>query len=206
MTKVAKVQANPIAIAIDTYTANPAKSVAKMVADALSAYAKTAIRLHYTACFVLFHAAETGDVRPMNTFFKGLRQNDADAFRIWVGKHVTFTVVDEKTQEESEARFIGFTKAEGGFKVRKGSDAVRVGFFNVTDLLNGKSFMDIDQDAERKPVGLAEILASLARIEKQMTKKAEENDVTLPDSIKSLLTNITNTAQSVGNTLGATKH
>lgn len=204
MTKVAKVQANPIAIAIDTYTANPAKSVNKMVRDSLTLYAKVAVRLHYTACFALFHLAETGDNRPINAFFSGLRQNDQDALRIWVSKLCTFNV-EQEDGTSKEDTFMRRTKEEG-FKVRAKMDAVSKGFFDITGLLNGPSFMDVNQDAEKKAIGLAEILAALARIEKQMIKKADENDVTLPDTVKVMLSNLTSTAQAVGNTLGATKH
>ena len=202
MSAVKIVKPDPIVAACAAYNNNPSKTVGQMVRDALTMYAKVAVRLHYTACFTLFHAAETGDIRPLNDFFKGLRQNDADALRIWIGKLCTFEVLDEATQETSDQQFIAFSKTDA-FKVRKGTEAVRVGFFDISKLLAGKSFMDVDQSAEAKTIGLAEILAALARIEKQMTKKAEENDVVLPGEIKTMLTSLTNTAKTVGNTLGA---
>lgn len=196
------VKANPIAEAITYYKTNPGKGVDKMVADALSAYAKTAVRLHYAACFATYHAAETGDIRPLNTFFNGLRQNDKDAMRLWVGKAVTFEVVDETTGETSERKFVSFKK-DAGFAIVKGTEAVRVGFLNIETMLNGLSFLDINQDAEKKTLGLAEILAALARIEKQTAKKAEENGVELPANIRHQLSSLTSVVASIGNTMGA---
>lgn len=187
---------------LDMFNKTPEKGVNKMIADALSSYTKTAVRLHYAACFGLFHAARTGDVRPLNTFFNGLRQNDKDALRLWVGKACTFTVIDTDTGAETERKFIAFKK-DGAFNIVKGTEEVRKDWFKLDDMLAGASFLDINQDAEKKTLGLAEILAALARIEKQTAKKAEENGVELPATLKHMLRNVTETVTSVGNTIGA---
>lgn len=206
MSKPANVaKANPVAEAIAYYNTNPGKGVARMVKDAITAYTKVAVRLHFTACFATYHAATTGDPRPLNTFFNGLRQNDKDALRLWVGKAVTFEIVDEETGETSERKFISFKK-DGGFDIIKGTEEVRKAHLDIETMLNGLSFLDINQAAETKTLGLAEILAALARLEKQTTKKAEENGVELPATLRHMLTNVTATVAAVGNTLGtATK-
>jgi hypothetical protein len=181
-----------LATNLDMFKNNAAKGVSKMIA----------VRLHYAACFATYHAAMTGDTRPLNTFFNGLRQNDKDALRLWVGKLCTFTVVEEATGVESEKKFISFKK-DAAFSIVKGTEAVRSEHFVLADMLAGASFLDINQDAEKKTLGLAEILAALARIEKQTSKKAEENGVELPANIKAMLGSLTETVTAVGNTMGA---
>lgn len=206
MTNAAKVKVDTVlATNLDMFHKDAAKGVSKMIADALSSYTKTSVRLHYAACFATYHAAMTGDARPLNSFFNGLRQNDRDALRLWVGKLCTFTVVDETTGAESERKFIAFKK-DGGFSIVKGTQEVREVHFLLADMLKGLSFLDINQDAEKKTLGLAEILAALARIEKQTAKKAEENGVELPAGIKAMLGSLTETVTAVGNTLGAKTH
>lgn len=203
MTKVNKAAVDTVlSTNLDMFKTNAAKGVSKMIADALSSYTKTSVRLHYAACFATYHAAQTGDTRPLNTFFNGLRQNDKDALRLWVGKLCTFTVVDEASGAESDRKFIAFKK-DAAFSIVKGTEAVRTDFFVLADMLSGLSFLDINQDAEKKTLGLAEILAALARIEKQTAKKAEENGVELPAGIKQMLSDVTSTVTLVGNTLGA---
>lgn len=193
---VAKMNADAVA----AYRADPAKNVTKMVGEVITAYTKVAVRLHYAACIATYHAAQSGDVRPLNTFFNGLRQNDKDALRLWVGKLCSY-VVEHDDKDDETLKFVTFKK-DDGFKIAKNSEAVRVDFFTLEAMLSGQSFMDMDQQAEAKPFGLAELLAMLARVEKQMTKKAAENDLTVPAEIASAVKAMTATITSVGNTLG----
>lgn len=185
--------ADSIALIASTYATNRDAFVADMLKTTNDLYRKVATRLHHTACVVLYHAAETGDNRPLNTFFNGLRQNDRDALRVWVGKAASYEVEGEAEPKS----FITFKK-DSAFSVVKGTEEIRVGRFNLEVMLHGTSFQDINQEKEAKPLGLVEILNMLARIEKQVTKKADENGVELPASIKHQLTSMTNVVKSFG--------
>lgn len=194
--------------AVASYRADPNKNVTKIIGDTLTAYAKVAVRLHYTACIALFHAAETGDIRPLNAFFDGLRQNDRDALRIWAGKLCTYQVEQEPAEGEPKAEpkdmcFLQFNK-DAGFKLAKGSEPVRVGFFDLDELIAGKSFMDIDQAKEKADFDLAALLAMLAKVEKNMAKKAKDNNVEVPVELLAAVQSLTQTTTRVANTAGIT--
>jgi hypothetical protein len=206
MAKIDIVKMNADAVA--SYRADPNKNVNKIVGDTLTAYAKVAVRLHYTACIVLFHAAETGDIRAMNAFFGGLRQNDRDAFRIWAGKLCSYQVEQEAVEGEPQAEpkdmnFLLFSK-DTGFRLAKKSDAVRVGFFDLDELIAGKSFMDVDQAKEKADFDLAALLAMLAKVEKNMSKKAKDNNVEVPVELLAAVKSLTQTTNKVANTAGIT--
>lgn len=190
--------------AIAAYVADPNKNVGKVVADVLTLYTKTAVRLHHAACISMFHAATTGDIRPLNTFFNGLRQNDRDALRIWVGLKCTFEYENDKGEVENK-KFIGFKKG-AGFNIVKGTEEVRVGHFDLGTLISGNSFMDVDQAKESKVLSLADLLAMVSKLEKQVIKKADENDIELPETFKKMLADNTATAVRLGNTVGAATH
>lgn len=185
--------ADSIALIAATYATNGEALVGEMLKATNDLYRKVATRLHHTACVALYHAAETGDIRPLNTFFNGLRQNDRDALRLWVGKAASYEVEGEAEPK----RFISFKK-DAAFSIVKGTEDNRVGHLNLEVMLHGTSFQDINQEKEAKPLGLVEILNLMARFEKQVTKKADENGVELPASIKHQLTNMTNVVKSFG--------
>lgn len=175
--------------------ADGGKGVNSLVGKALASYAKMGVVLHQTACAALFHASETGDTRPLSAFATGLRKNDSDALKLWVNKLVMFEI-DNEDGSTIEQRFIGFAK-DKGFTVKKGTEEVRKGFFDLDKLLAQPSFQDIDQKAEAKPLGLAEILAMIAKFEKQVDKKASENDVKLPAEVVNAVKALTATVGKV---------
>lgn len=166
---------------------NGGKGITSFVTGVLTDYIKLSVRLHLAACVTFYHAMQSGDTRPLNAFFNGLRKNDSDALRIWVGKHSIVEVTTETDVEERKT--MGFKK-DNGFVVLPKSEDIRVGAWTLDGLFDLPSFQDVDQKAEAAALGLAEILAMLVKAKKTTEKKAEENGVTLPDSIKTLLADI----------------
>lgn len=166
---------------------NGSKGITSFVTSVLTDYTKLSVRLHFAACATFFHAMQSGDVRPLNAFFNGLRKNDADALRIWVGKH---SIIDVTTDTDVEERKTMGFKKDNGFVVLPKSEDIRVDAWTLDGLFDLPSFQDVDQKAEAAALGLAEILAMLVKAKKTTEKKAEENGVTLPDSIKTLLLDI----------------
>lgn len=206
MSKIDIVKMNADAVA--SYRADPNKNIKSIVEQTITAYVKVAVRLHYTACITLFHAAETGDIRAMNAFFGGLRQNDRDALRIWAGKLCTYQVEQEAVEGEPKAEpkdmcFLQFNK-DTGFKLAKGSEPVRVGFFDLDELIGGKSFMDVDQAKEKADFDLAALLAYLAKVEKTIAKKAKDNNVEIPVELLAAVKSLTATTTKTANTAGIT--
>ncbi len=152
---------------------NGDKGIMSFVSGVLNDYTKLSVRLHLGACLTFFKAMQTGDVRPLNAFFNGLRNNDRDALRLWVGKLSIVQFVDE-TMEEVDRKTMAFKK-DAGFTVLPKSDDARVNAYTLDQLFDGPSFQDIEQKAEAAAIGLAEILAMLVKAKKNTEKKAEDN-------------------------------
>lgn len=182
---------------------NGAKGISSFISGVLNDYTKLSVRLHFGACLGFYHAMQTGDVRPLNAFFKGLRKNDADALRLWVGK-LSVIETDAGDSDTEERKTMGFKK-DVGFTVLPKTEDIRLDAYTLDALFDGSSFQDTDQKAEAAALGLAEILAMLVKAKKTTEKKAEENGVTLPDSIKMLLTDIETGVAKAVNPVAAPK-
>lgn len=191
-------QAELFAGVAQQYKTGGGKTAMSIIAKALDAYAKTAVKVHIAACVGLFHAAETGDTRPLTAFFDGIRQNDRDALRLWVGKRYAKITVREDEDDETgtEKSWITFNK-DKGFVIVKGTENIRKGYFSLERMLADVSFQDMDQTSEAKTIGLAEILAMLAKVQKSAEKKADENGVALPKALQAELAKLTAVVASI---------
>lgn len=188
------------------------EGVNDLVKRSIASYKVMGSILHQAACASLFHAAETGDSRPLTMFWEGLRQNDQDALRLWVGKLTKVTVlhaaseaveasettpaIEAQPEREEVVKFMGFKK-DKGFSIEKKTENYRKGYHTLEALLAGPSFQDVDQAKETKAFGLVELLAMLARVEGQVTKKAEENDITIPANLLMAVKDLTKTVATV---------
>lgn len=159
--------------------------VSHLVGLAVKGYKMNAVMMHHAACAVAFHAAQHGDPRPMNDLFKEMRENDKNAFRFWIGKLATYSVTMED-KSEIQGQWLAYTKKDG-FVVKKGTENYRKGSLDLDGIIAGTSFMDINQKQEAKELGVAELLALLAKVQKNTEKKAESNNIKLPDAVKGAL-------------------
>jgi hypothetical protein len=173
------------------------KGVNSLVAKALATYHQAGKVLHHTACAAIFHAFQTGDSRPLTSFHAGLRQNDADALRIWSGKLANVTISDDGV--ETITPVLTFKK-DSGFAVKKGTENLRVGYLDLAALVNGPSFQDVNQ-AKESVYDLKKLLAMLMRIEKQAEKKSEEFEFEIPVELLGAIKGLTATANRVSATL-----
>lgn len=164
------------------YAENAGKTINALVKATLESYKSTAVKLHATACYTLFHAMETGDSRPLTSFFNGIRQNDRDALRVWVGKMTAITLAQEDGSEVIKPMLT--FKKDSGFGVVKGTENLRKGYIDIDKLLASPSFQDINQDKEKPEMTLAKLLAYLAGVKKKADKEVEENGFALPNNIK----------------------
>ena len=181
-------------LAIDAVRNN---DVGGLVNKTVSSYKTMAHVLHQAACAALFHAAQTGDSRPLSARHAGMRQNDADALRIWVGKRTVVTIM--KGEEEIQIPYMSFKK-DAGFAIKKATENYRVGHHELEALLAGPSFQDVNQKAE-SVYDLKKLLAMLSRVEKQADKKAEEHGFEIPAELMGAIRSLTAASHKVAATL-----
>ena len=183
-------------LAVDAIKNN---DVAGLINKTVASYKTMSHVLHQAACAALFHAAQPGDSRPLSSLHNGMRQNDADALRIWVGKLAIVTVQEEGKEETIQVPYLTFKKADG-FKIRKNTENYRVGHLDIEALLAGPSFQDVNQKSEAV-YDLKKLLATLARVEKQADKKSEENGFEVPAEVMAAIRNLTAASNKVAATL-----
>lgn len=169
--------------------------VSHLVGLAVKGYKMNAVMMHHAACAVAFHAAQHGDPRPMNDLFKEMRENDKNGFRFWVGKLCTYSFKQEDGSEVS-GQWLAYTKKDG-FVVKKGTENHRKGTLDLDGIIAGASFMDINQKQEAKALGVAELLALLAKVQKNAEKKAGDNNIKLPQDVVGALEFLTKTVNKV---------
>lgn len=172
-----------------------ASGVNHLVGLAVKGYKMNAVMMHHAACAVAFHAADHGDPRPMNALFKEMRENDKNAFRFWVGKLSTYTLVMEDKTEVID-NWLSYTKKDG-FAVKPRTENYRKGTLDLDGIIAGTSFMDINQKAEAKALGMAELLALLAKVQKTTEKKAGDNNLKLPENVANALEYLTKQVNAV---------
>lgn len=165
--------------------------VNELIDKAIVSYKVMAGVLHQAACAALYHATETGDSRPLTKFFNGLRQNDRDGLRVWLGKIATITHSQEDGSEV-ETKYLTYKK-DAGFVIKKGTQDLRAGYLDIEKLLASPSFQDVNQDKEKPDVDLVAIMAMLAKIEAKTKKKATDNDVKVPEAVLKQLASLSAT-------------
>lgn len=181
-------------LAVDAVRNN---DVGGLVNKTVASYKTMAGVLHQAACAALFHAAQTGDSRPLSALHAGMRKNDADALRIWVGKRTVVDVMQD--DKELQVPYMTFNK-DKGFAIKKATENYRVGHHDLEALLAGPSFQDVNQKAE-SVYDLKKLLAFLARVEKQADKKAETHGFEVPAELMGAIRTLTAASNKVAATL-----
>lgn len=197
MSKVTAIALNSASLATLAIDAVRENNVAGLVNKTVVSYHTMSGVLHQAACAALFHAAQTGDSRPLSALHAGLRKNDADALRIWVGKRTVVEVMQD--DKELSIPYVTFKK-DAGFAIKKGTENYRVGHHDLEALLAGPSFQDVNQKAEAV-YDLKKLIAFLARVEKQADKKAEDNGFEVPAELMGAIRNLTAASNKVAATL-----
>lgn len=197
MTKVNNIALNSASLATLAIDHVRAGTVSDLVNKTVSSYKTMANVLHQAACAALFHAAQTGDSRPLSALHAGMRKNDADALRIWVGKRTVVDVMQD--DKELQVPYMSYTK-DKGFAIKKATENYRVGHHDLEALLAGPSFQDVNQKAE-SVYDLKKLLAFLARVEKQAGKKAEEHGFEVPSELMVAIRTLTAASNKVAATL-----
>lgn len=146
-------------------------------------------RLHHTACMAVFHAAEYGDPAYLNQMFTFLKVNDQTALKRWLADNFIFT-----NDEGEEANWLSFTNRKGkddkpiGFYVVKETEPFRKGTYDLEKLFAMESFQNVDV-SKPKVYDLNALIEALVKAIDTTDKRAEKNDVVLPDGLATILTN-----------------
>jgi hypothetical protein len=159
-------------------------SWSKYIKDTFTLYAKVGDRLHTAAAYALHQAATFGQTGPMNDLFKGLRENDRTALRMWIGAHATYVQVsDDPEKDDKIVAFVRYMK-DDGFKMLKGADRHIVkADFTLENTLNLPSFLDEKIQKEGKAISLEDLLKLAAGFKKNFEKRAESKEVDVPNDL-----------------------
>jgi hypothetical protein len=177
-----------------TEIANNAKALNKFVGSTIAGYKAVGVALHQSACAVLFHTAEHGDVFALNNLYQGLRVNDQTALRVWLGKHTSY--VDLANGETRN--WLKFS-AKDGFSVVKGTAEHRNGIFIMEGKADGKTtLIDLapffDKDVKTKDAfTLEELLKMLGKAAERAENKAKAEGINLSADVLNIIQSTKNT-------------
>ena len=173
--------------------ANNGKALNAYTTATIKAYGNLAVRLHTTACMVVFHALQYREASALNTFIKGLRVNDATALRVWIGKHTLVPGETDRNPNADPRTLIGHSK-DKGFYVRKGMKSEDA--WTLEDLLALDPFYNKNVQ-DKDAMTLDKLLAMLSKAAKNVGDKADENEINLPPAIAELVKTISTTVDKV---------
>lgn len=179
----------------------------RYVANTIATYATLARDLHAAAAMTVFHSLQYRECSALNDFFAGLRINDQTALKRWISKVTLCPGLDRnkmltgdefhRNPFDEPKTFISWTK-DRGFFVRKGMKSedswTLAGLLATDPFYNGNV-------AEKKSIGLKELLAMLAKVESRAEKQGENNDVDIPQNIREALASLTKEVGKVAATV-----
>jgi hypothetical protein len=148
----------------------------------MNLYATVKDRMHVGACSAFVHAAQYGDVKPLNAFFDALGKAYQNGLRVWAGQCAS---IEQDGQKGSWLTF----SSKDGFKVKKGTERYRVDQYDDT-ILNEKPFF-ADKDNDVKEYTLESLLKAMNALRSRMEKEEENNEretpFQVPDEVKAAI-------------------
>lgn len=172
------------AIDFNVLTTN-AKRARQFIAGKVTAYNNASIGMHHAACVAFFHAAEYGNPDLLTFFYAELSKNNQTALKLWAGKLASYT----EGGDDKVKHWLAFTiKGDvGAFKTPAGKSEHRVGQFTIGELIDGPSFLAVDNDKEKPAVTLEALIAMIGKAAANVETKADNNDISIPSDVRSFL-------------------
>lgn len=171
-----------------------AAALLKIVAALRKKVKKTLDDLHVAAVSVLDHAARTGDVRPLNDFFKMLALN--------VNWQTSFKLYVQRIQKDAKLAFLDFEKGE--FKQKENVETQKKAFSEYAEacLINPDGedvtrFYERDLRAELKIFSNEDLLSELQKLVKRAQRDDERIKSEVDDKVLAQLTKTVDYVESV---------